>query len=276
MVNDTPFDRHADLVNKIGYHNHRVNTHSDIISDGIIEDLKRVSKTFASDLASNRIGCFKNQPNPWGRKRNTDLIIAKPLTKSKPNPAEIRAILEHKSVLTAHRNRDARHDDLFNLCQEASADPHIVVAGTVMIGICERYLNIPDHIRKQYKLPGISKGGRRGTDIDEQRFEKEILSRVRSHDQKLWDDFEYAVSYNPPGDIQKTLSKFRTLPLRSKSDPYAEGFDALLLVPVYYNNVDPARVARDNDLGMDVDRDYVAFITAISTAYEDRYGKPGK
>jgi hypothetical protein len=272
----TPFDIHAEMVNRIGYHNHRVNTHSDIISNGIIEDLKHISKTFASDLESGRIGCFKNQPNPWGRKRNTDLIIAKPLTKSKSSPSQIRAIIEHKSVITAHRNRDARHDDLFNLCQEAAADPHIVVAGTVMIGLCERVLNIPDHIRKTYKLPGISKSGRRGTDIDEDRFEKEILSRVRSHDQKLWADFEYAVSYNTPGDIQKTLSKFRTLPIRQKNNPDFAGFDALLLVPVYYNNVDPARVARDNNLGMDVDKDYNLFISTISKAYEERYSNPPK
>ena len=276
MPSATPFDLHASLVNRIGFHNHRVNTHSDVISDGIIEDLKIASKTFASDLESQRIGCFKNQPNPWGRGRNTDLIIAKPLTKSKPSPSQIRVIIEHKSVITAHRNRDARHDDLFNICQESSADPQIVLAGTVMIGLCEKVLNIPDHIRKTYKLPKISKSGRQMSEYDEARFEKEILSRVRNHDQKLWDDFQYAISYNTPGDIQQTLSKFRTLPIRQKGNPESTGFDALLLVPVYYNNVDPARVARDNSLGMDIDKDYAAFISAIATAYDERYGSTGK
>jgi hypothetical protein len=276
MPSTNPFDLHASLVNQIGFHNHRVNTHSDIISDGIISDLKLASKSFSSDLESKRIAPFKNQPNPWGRGRNTDLIIAKPLDKSQPLSSHIRVIMEHKSVITAHRNRDARHDDLFNICQEASADPQIVLAGTVMIGLCEKVLNIPDHIRKTYKLPKISKSGRQMSEYNEARFENEILSRVRNHDQKLWDDFQYAISYNTPGDIRQTLSKFRTLPIRQKGDPDSIGFDALLLVPVYYNNVDPARVARDNTLGMEVDKDYAAFIQAIAAAYEDRYGNQGK
>jgi len=35
----TPFDAHAAKVNTDGYHNHRVNIHSDTVSEVIVKDL---------------------------------------------------------------------------------------------------------------------------------------------------------------------------------------------------------------------------------------------
>lgn len=287
-MQQTPFDEHADRANAVGFHNHRDNSHSDIISDGLVSGLREVCPSLRRHLDAGTVGCWKNQPNPWGRKRNTDLVIADPLKSSlpatlpptpypsqgaasmrgaKPDNTRVRIVIEHKSVITAHRNRSARHDDLNNLSKEAAGESRVVVAATVMVGMAARVLNVPDRIMPRYYAQS-ERSGRLVRKLDEERFNREVLARLRAHDPKLLNDFPDAVSYNTPRDIEDTLAKFGTLRLRPPDDRTKPGLDALLLVPVYYDNVGPARVARDNPYDINVDAAYQAFLQRIAGDYD--------
>lgn len=273
----TPFDIHAERANQRGYHNQRDNTHSDIVSDTIIQDLWQLCPAVRSDLESGRVGYWKNRKISWGRGRVTDLIVGEPARsemkfhrpaispfdwrgaaadkRNKPNLEALRIVIEHKTVITAHRNRDARHDDLNNLWQEARDKPRVIVGATVMVGLAERYLNIADQLHKRY--------------TDDEAFNREIISRVKAHDEKLFTD--YRVSENKPHEIKATFDKFNTLPRRPK-DRSKPGFDVLLLCPVHYDNVNPARVVRDNQFGIDVDAEYKRFLGRICSDYTAFWG----
>ena len=48
-------------------------------------------------------------------------------------------------------------------------------------------------------------------------------------------------------------------------------YDYVLLVPVYVDNVNPPRIARDNHLGIDVDGEYRAMLDQICRAYRARW-----
>lgn len=280
---ETPFDRHAARVNQIGYHNHRVNTHSDIISDGIVQDLRTGCPVLKRDLDSLRIGYWRNKKNPWGRKRNTDLVVAQPVAGAIPQgrlpPAEevwrgaaafrkvepdldrIRIVVEHKSILTAHRNLSARHDDLNNLAQEAARSPNVIVGATVMVGTAPRMLNVPDGVKKLYKSKP-------------DRFERDVVSRMKKHDPRLWEKFKEFVSTNQPEHIAHSFHVLMsTVVKRRPSDNRkAVGYDAFLVVPVFYDNVNEARVVRDNPYGIDVDGEYHKFIQRIADDYTRLYG----
>lgn len=272
-MNRTPFDAHAEATNKEGYHNHRVNTHSDVVSDAIVEDLWKMCATLRKDLESGRVGYWKNKKLNWGRKQATDLIIAPPLSQPqnespnvpssgwhgaagikgmKPDLTKIRVAIEHKSVATAHRNRDARYDDLNNLWQDANtAGVDAIVGGTVMVGLAKRFLNVPDRLKF---LAG------------KDRFGHEILPRLKAHDKTLADEFPKAISENTPKQQAETFRKFNTLP-RRPPDRSRAGLDVLLLCPIHYDNIGPARVARDNPFGIDVDAEYKKFLERICTDY---------
>jgi len=271
----TPFDAHAEMVNRMGYHNHRVNTHSNIISDGILRDLWELCPALHSDLEEGRVGYWKNEKINWGRGRVTDVVVAEPsfqrtekprreptfdwhgaasIKGAKPNLKKLRIVIEHKSVITAHRNRDARHDDLNNMWQEATSD--VIVGATVMIGLAERYLNVADQLKKR---------------AGEERFNAEIVPRLKAHDRTLFDDFAFAISNNKPDQSRKTFEKFSTLPIRPP-DRSARGFDVLFLCPVYYDNVNPAYVARDNPFGINVDSNYQEFLKRICNDYTRLWG----
>ena len=147
-----PFDLHAKRANDVGYHNHRQNSHSDIISEGIFADIRTESTLIRDEIDKGVVNFWTNTCIPWGRGRNTDFVIAEPKIidgKTTVDSEKVRMIIEHKSVVTAHRNRDARHDDLNNLYQEAAKDERVIIGATVMIGMNLRYLNIPDSIKKR-------------------------------------------------------------------------------------------------------------------------------
>ena len=52
---NTPFDAVIAAVTAARYHNHRLETHSDIVSDGIVADLREQCATFRGDLENGRV-----------------------------------------------------------------------------------------------------------------------------------------------------------------------------------------------------------------------------
>lgn len=188
------------------------------------------------------------------------MLVGEPLPENNKHDLErLRICVENKSVITAHRNRDARFDDLNESLQVLHrVKPEAVLVATVMIGVSERVLNIPDRIKSIYR------------DRMEE-FERDILPRLSSGDQKLWEDFSWAISYNRPNDPQKTVRKFKQLRRRAPGHTHVPGYDFLLLVPIYIDNVNPPYIARINNLEIDIDKEYQAMLEQICKAYRARW-----
>ncbi|MGB8411441.1 MAG: hypothetical protein WCE23_01320 [Candidatus Binatus sp.] len=254
----TPFDKVIEEIKARGYHNHRLDEHSDTVSNGILHDLLARCKPLRRDFDSGEVRSWLNHQTPGARGRLSDLMVAEANHDGSPNLDKLRIFIENKSVITAHRNRDARFDDL----NQALEDIHrvraeAVLVATVMVGLADRVLNVPDGVKKRYrKNPG--------------EFEKVVLPRLSSGDQSLWDEFEDAVSTNKADDPRKTVEKFRQLRTREPGLTHKVGYDYVLLAPVHIDNVNPPSVPRANLLGIDLDRAYLAMLEQICKAYRTR------
>lgn len=98
-------------------------------------------------------------------------------------------------MITAHRNRTNRYDDLSDLVGVLHRTrPEAVLVATVLIGLAEKVLNVPDRVK-----PFLSR----------EKFEKRVLPRLSSGDESLWEEFPRAVSRNRRGDPERTVEKLR-------------------------------------------------------------------
>ncbi|MGQ0535148.1 MAG: hypothetical protein ACT4PT_03650 [Methanobacteriota archaeon] len=260
VAGGNPFDRVVEQIQTRGYHNHRLEDHSDLVSDLVLADLRRTCRALDKDLQGGVVRAWKNVNAPGGRRRLVDLLIARPLDpsspRSAPNMAEVRLAIENKSVITAHRNRDARFDDLRGMLETVYGEKaEAVIGATVLVGTALRVLNVPDRVK------AMTKG----------RFDAEVLPRLSRGDQRLWTEFSYAVSVNKPNDPAKTKAKFESLPTRLPAHTHVMGFDWILLVPVHVDNVGRPSLDRENKLGIDVDRSYGEFLQALCKAYTVRW-----
>ena len=256
----TPFDRVIADVEKRRYHNHRLQIHSDLVGEGIFEDLVASCPHFRDDVKQGTIRKWLNWPAPGARNRKIDLLVsAAHKDGKKPDLAQMRICIENKSVITAHRNRDARFDDLNEALKVLhNVKPEAILVATVMIGVAERVLNVPDELKKRFKK-------------DQLGFMKTVLPRLSSGDEKLWEEYGWAVSENRQMDPQRTLEKFRQLPTRPTGHTHVEGYDFLLFVPVHIDNVNPPKLARENSLGIDIDHEYEVMLESICKAYRTRW-----
>jgi hypothetical protein len=182
----------------------------------------------------------------------------------------MRFCLENKSVVTAHRNRTNRFDDLdlvLELLHDAQAEA--VLVATVIIGVADRVLNVPDIVKRQFKNKPT-------------KFESTIAPRLSSGDQSLWQEFDFAISPNRTNDPMLTLNKFRKLRSRSiksrgiwrPGHTHIVGYDFALLVPAFINNVDPPYIPASDDprnLGINVRREYNAMLNLVCKAYIARW-----
>jgi len=170
--------------------------------------------------------------------------------------------LEKKPVITAHRNLYARFDDLNEALQVLHrARSEAVLVATVIVGVARRVLNVPDKVKPLYR--------RRLAEFDES-----VLPRLSSGDQSLWDEFESAVSVNRPDDPSNTVKKFRQLPTRQPGHTHVVGYDYVLLVPAFIDNVNEPYIPKPTDplsLGIDVELEYQTMLDAICKAYTARW-----
>ncbi|MGQ0639493.1 MAG: hypothetical protein ACT4P6_01785 [Gemmatimonadaceae bacterium] len=172
----------------------------------------------------------------------------------------MRIAIENKSVLTAHRNRTNRFDDLRKvLAAIHSARPEALLVATVLVGLALRVLNIPDQVYKFYR------------EDREQQFLDKVLPRLSSGDQTLWSEFSWAVSANSAIDPAKTVELFRTLPTREPGHTHKEGFDYVLLVQLMIDNVNRPTLPRPNSLGIDVDAEYKRMLSRLCAGYAARW-----
>jgi hypothetical protein len=255
----TPFDAAIAAILKARYHNHRLETHSDLVSDGIVADLRQACAPFRKDLERGVVRVWKNVASPGDRERRVDLFVGEPSADDTPDISKVRIAVENKSVITAHRNRTNRFDDLSKVVAAVQkARPEALLIATVLVGLAERVLNIPDHVHKFYR-------------DREEEFEREVLPRLSSGDESLFQQFSWAISDNTPADPAKTVKLFRTLPTRGPAQTHLIAYDSVLLVPVRIDNVHPPELPRPNSLGIDVAADYREFIQKTCNAYTARW-----
>lgn len=188
-----------------------------------------------------------------------DLLIGEPNSDGDPDLQKVRICVENKSVITAHRNRDARFDDLYEVLQDLHRiNPQIIMIATIMVGTAERVLNIPDGVKSHYKK-------------NPEEFDEKVVPRLSSGDQKLWEEFSEDVSINRPNDPALTIQKFKNLPTRMIGHTHTVGYDNLLFVPVFIDNVNPPSIARENNFGIHVDAEYEKLVERICVAYRTRW-----
>jgi hypothetical protein len=255
----TPFDHAISSIATAGFHNHRLEDHSDVVSDGIVADLTTQCAAFRSDVESGAVRIWRNVPSPGDRRRNIDLFVGEPDAHGEPDITRVRLAIENKSVVTAHRNATSRFDDLQKVLSAVQSQrPEAILVATVLIGTARRVLNIPDAVKRFLKHePGV--------------FERTILPRLSRGDRALFDEFGWAVSENGANDASKSVALFRSLPTRGPAQTHLKAFDSVLLVPVLIDNVDPPSLPRPNTLGIDVDGEYNSFLARTCSAYTARY-----
>ncbi len=255
----TPFDAAIEAIRKAGYHNHRLETHSDVVSSGMYEDLLRCCDALRTDVDSGAVRMWENVASPGDRQRKVDLFIGEPGAKGEPVIEKVRVAVENKSVITAHRNRTNRFDDLTKVLSAIhKARPEAILVATIMVGMAPRVLNVPDGVRKMFK-------GR-----DEQ-FERDVLPRLSSGDEGLWEEFAFAVSENRPNEPLRTVAEFDKLPTRKPGHTHVAAFDFVLQVPVFVDNVHAPYVARNSLLGIDIDREYARMLEQLCSGYKARW-----
>jgi hypothetical protein len=256
----TPFDKVIAAIDNRGYHNHRLEAHSDIVSAGIYQDLLTECEALRRDVENRVVQQWLNVRAPGARERKIDLFVGQAIDGSgEPDIKRLRICVENKSVVTAHRNRDARFDDLNEALQVVhAAKSEAVIVATILVGVAKKVLNIPDQVKKVYK-------GK------QEEFRRTVLPRLSSGDEALWRDFAWAVSINKPTDPSETVRKFRMLPTRRPGHTHVCCYDYVLLVPVYIDNVNPPRLALQNDLEIDIQKEYWKMISTICKAYTARW-----
>ncbi len=256
---NTPFDKAIEAIRKHGYHNHRLETHSDTVSQGIFDDLYHECEALKLDVDREIVKVWPNVSAPGDRRRKVDLFVGEPDANGDPDITKVRIALENKSVITAHRNRTNRFDDLHKVLSAVhSARPEALLVATVLVGLAESVLNIPDKVHPFFR-------------DREEEFETRVRPRLSSGDQTLWTEFSWAVSRNRPSDPAKTVELFRTIPTRKPGHTHAEAYDAVVLVPVFINNVDPPVLPRPNPLGIDVDAEYRELLSQLCRGYTARW-----
>lgn len=254
----TPFDEVIEEIKTRGFHNHRLEEHSGTMSHGILRDLLAMCEPFMHDFTGGHIHEWLDFPSPGGRARKLDLVVAEPAGETlEPDLKRLRLCLENKSVVTAHRNRTNRYDDLSDLLGVIHQEkPDAILVATVLIGLAENVLNVPDRVK-----PFLSPKD----------FTGRILPRLSSGDNTLWEEFPHAVSRNRPRDPERTVNKFLELPIRPPGRTDLVAYDYVLLVPVLIDNVNPPQVVRNNTLGIDVDAEYRVMLDRICKAYMARW-----
>lgn len=254
----TPFNKVIKHIKRIGYHNHRRETHSNIVSDEIFRDLLTHCEQLKKDYEKGLIKKWEKKKAPGNRGRRIDLLIGKPDVEGEPDLEKVRLALENKSVITAHRNKSARFDDLteeLKAIQNKRQDA--IIVATIMVGLAEKVLNVPDQVKKRYK-------GK------EDEFQNKILPRLSTGDNSLWEEFDWAISENKPDDPQKTVKRFRELPLRNPALTHEYGYDYVLIVPVHIDNVNPPSLPKEA-LGIKIKEDYKEMMDVICKAYKARW-----
>jgi hypothetical protein len=257
---NTPFDEAIAAIAKARYHNHRLEGHSDVVSKALFDDLLSRCAPLKADVDAGVVKVWINVRAPGDRLRKIDLFVGEPGPEGELHVPGVRIAVENKSVITAHRNRTNRFDDLSKVLGAIhSARPEALLVATVLVGMAQRVLNIPDQVHPFFR-------------DREDEFMRKVLPRLSSGDESLWTEFSWAISRNSLTDPARTIALLQTLPTRSKpGHTHVAGYDFVLLIPVNVDNVNPPSIARTNTCGIDVDKDYQRMLDQLCAGYTARW-----
>lgn len=254
----TPAARVIEQIICDKYHDHRSARHSDLVCEHFILDLLRQCDALAKDIDEVRVKYGFNVEVP-GLTHKVDLMIYEVDDDHlEPSLDRARLCMENKSVITAHgKNRKNRHSDLSDFSKLLQTrKPEAIVLGHVLVGTGIQYINIPDSVKSKCRILGID-------------FENDVLPRLSSGDARLWDEF--GAKPNTQDAAAKTIELMRSLPVKEKGFTHEQGFDVLLIEPVFIDNIHPARVERENSFDIDVDRGYQDMLSRTCRAYTSRW-----
>jgi hypothetical protein len=252
-----------DAISARGYHNHRRRHHFSDLSTLIVDGLIQRCDAVARDLSEGAIVQYKDVRIPPRDGVHTNLLVARPSESAEIRPQDIRIAICHTSVVTAHRNKGSRHDDLDGFLRALlDYSPDAICIGTALIGMSEDVLNVPDSVKRHFKQPGRD-------------FEKEVKPRLSIGDESLWEEFPDCISKNRPDSSAKTIELFRSLATRNPGTTHNRGFDYLLIVPAHIDNVNPPKLASREESGIDAQAEFDAMLDTICRAYEMRWSGPG-
>jgi hypothetical protein len=255
----TPFDEAIAAVANAGYHNHRLEGHSVVVSNALYKDLLERCAPLKADVDDGVVKVWINVRAPGDRLRKIDLFVGEPGPAGELYIPGVRIAVENKSVITAHRNRTNRFDDLSKvLAAIHSARPEALLVATVLVGMAQRVLNIPDQVHPFFR-------------DREDEFRANVLPRLSSGDETLWTEFSWAISRNSATDPARTIALLQKLPTRKAGHTHVAGYDFVLLVPVNIDNVNPPSLPRPNTCGIDFDSEYQRMLDQLCAAYTARW-----
>lgn len=258
----TPFDTIISGIKTRRYHNPRVGEHINTLRRGIVGDPARDCPDFGSDLSTQVVACWEDVRDLALFNRKLDFVSGEPDSDGAPDVNKLRVCIKHKSAITSHRAANSRFADLAATSHALEwAKSEAILVAVVIVGVAEKVLNVPDGIKPRFK---------KQPDV----FKKEVLPRLSTGDQSLWDEFAWAVSENRPDAPQSTIKKFRELQLRRPGRTHIIGYDYLLLAPAYIDNVNPPYIVPPGDprsFGIDVESDYAKMLEIICKAYTARW-----
>ena len=140
----TPFDKAIEAVATARYHNHRLETHSDSVSNALFDDLLKICPPLRLDMEKGIVKKWGNVSGPSDRLRKVDLFVGEPAADGTCDIGRVRIAVENKSVITAHRNRTNRFDDLKKVLGAIhSARPEALLVATVLVGLAQQVLKCP-------------------------------------------------------------------------------------------------------------------------------------
>lgn len=256
----TPFDSVIEHIEKAGYHGHRGQAHSNLVSHGIFVDLVQRCDAFRRDVERGVIKSWTNIRTPGGRGRLIDLFVGEPDEHGEPDLRKLRLGIENKSIITAHRNKGNRFDELAEALEAIQrVRPEAIMVATILVGTAGRVLNIPDVVKRYF-------------DDDDAVFQSTIVPRLSRGDQNLWEEYGKAISENAPDDPKKTVEYFRRkLAARNPALTNQPGYDFVMIAPIAIDNVNPPMLPRPNHVDVDIDEEYDRLLSVVCRAYASRW-----
>ena len=255
---------------EVGYYHPRTAEQSGAFSGIIVRELVNMNGTLATHLRDGTVAYdFDVNVSDGVSEHTTDLVIGSPSSKplgirigvpirARINTSDYRVLIDHKSVVTAHRNRLNRLRDFKELASHANAyNRKAIVGGTLLLGTSRRYLSVETVGRVL-----SARGQRDRTDYWRKRMlknDKELVAEFESTD---------AMTENSEVDPGNTFNVFmKELPMR-RSDQ-EKGFDAFAVIPVLIDNIGPCRL--DEASFPHNEKSYTKFMDDIVRCYDARF-----
>lgn len=246
----TSFDKLMNYLNEEkGFHHPRAaQSHSDQLSKFIIEDLLMncheiredarnreisfdLNVNVAADISDHIIDLVIGDLNRNIRAKGLFRTNNFEIVQSSPLENRYRILIEHKSVITAHRNKKNRLRDLKEFASHSyNYRSSVIICGTIMVGTAVEYFSVENLGRYLKALGRINE-------------DEEIKARLCKNDKTLYQEYKdtTVITTNRIDDPDKTFNLFlNEIPIRNSIEE--RGFDAFYSPFIHIDNLRECRV----------------------------------